>query len=310
MTRDRAASVKARLLGRAKATGERFELLLVRYACERFLYRLGASGVRRRCILKGASLLTLWMDDPWRATRDVDLLAFGGSDEAAVRTAMEEICSVACPEDGLTFDSESIMISETRREQHYPGQRVVLWSRLGKTRIRVQVDFGFGDVVIPEPEEARLPILIERVPPPRIRAYPRITVIAEKLQAMVDLGRRNSRMKDFHDVWALSESFAFDGASLREAISACFHRRGTAWTREKPVVLEPVFYSDMEAQARWRAYLRAGHFRHPPPADFEEIGERMRSFFAPVREAILNKDSFEMRWPVGGPWEPAVASGK
>lgn len=127
---------------------------------------------------------------------------------------------------------------------------------------------------------------------------------------MVDLGRRNSRMKDFHDVWALSESFAFDGASLREAISVCFHRRGTTWTEEKPVVLEPVFYSDMEAQARWRAYLRAGHFRHPPPEDFEEIGERMWSFFAPVRETILNEDPFKMHWPVGGPWEPAAAQGR
>lgn len=305
MTRDHAASVKAHLLGKSKAAGERFELSLVRYACERFLYRLGASTMRYRCILKGAGLLALWMRDPWRATRDVDLLAFGGSDEAAVRAAMETICSVTCPEDGLIFDLGSIVASPTRVEQGYPGQRAVLWACLGRTRIRVQVDFGFGDAVVPEPDEVRLPTLIDRVPAPRIRAYPRVVAVAEKFQAMVDLGRRNSRMKDFHDVWDLSEAFAFDGTSLREAVLACFDRRGTPWTVEKPVVLEPVFYSDVTLQARWRAYLRAGHFRSPPPEAFEDVGERV--FFNPVRGAILRGVSFEMHWPVGGSWEPIPA---
>ena len=70
------------------------------------------------------------------------------------------------------------------------------------------MDFGIGDAVVPEPDEVRLPTLIDGVPAPRIRAYPRVVAVAEKVEAMVALGRRNSRMKDFHDVWDLSEAFA------------------------------------------------------------------------------------------------------
>ena len=97
MSPDVAASIKARLLNRARRQGSELELVLVRYACERFLYRLGASGARERCVLKGAGLLTLWMDEPYRATRDLDLMAFGSSDDAGIRAIMETICAVPCP---------------------------------------------------------------------------------------------------------------------------------------------------------------------------------------------------------------------
>ncbi len=109
-------------------------------------------------------------------------------------------------------------------------------------------------------------------------------------------------MKDFHDIWALSSAFAFDGAALREAISACFERRGTAWTPEVPDVLRSAFYGDGGLQARWSAYLRAGAFRISPPASFEPIGERIRGFLGPVRDSIVSGDSFDMPWHPGGPW--------
>jgi hypothetical protein len=220
MSPDIAASIKARLLNRARTQGSELELVLVRYACERFLYRLGASAARERCVLKGAGLLTLWMDEPYRATRDVDLLAFGSSDDAGIREVMETICAVPCPEDGLRFDLDSLDISPIRTEEEYQGRRAVLRAFLGKARIRIQVDYGFGDAVTPGPEDAEYPTLLDGLPNPRIRTYPRVVTVAEKFQAMVDLGRRNSRMKDFHDVWALSSKFAFDGTALREAVSA------------------------------------------------------------------------------------------
>ena len=306
MTRDFAASVKARLLNRAKKTGERYELSLVRYACERFLYRLGASELRHRYILKGATLLSLWMLDPYRPTRDIDLLAYGNHDEASVRVAMHEICGISCPEDGLLFDLESLAVSQIRADQNYPGQRAVLRAFLGETRIRIQADFGFGDAVIPAPAEVQFPTLLDNVPPPRLHVYPPETTIAEKYQAMLTLGRQNSRMKDFHDIWALSEIYSFKGSILCEAIKACFDRRGTMEALSASDAESRSFYLDADLQARWGAYLRRGQFLNSPPLDFEDIGERIRTFLGPIRESILAEVPFDLAWSAGGSWQTDV----
>lgn len=309
MSPDFATSVRARLLQRAKAAEENFELFLVRYACERFLYRLGASPFAPRCVLKGAGLLAVWMQDPYRATRDIDLLTTGSSAEAAIREVVETVCRIPCPEDGLNFDLTSLRISPIRPEEKYSGQRAALVAYLGKARMRLQVDFGFGDAVVPSPEQSELPTLIDGMPAPTLRVYPRDVSIAEKFEAMVTLGRRNSRMKDFHDVWALSQAFAFDGPVLHRAIEHCFTRRGTPWTAELPDVLGAAFYDDADVQSRWQAYRRAGGFREPPPEAFETVGERVRGFLAPVREAIIDGEPFAPHWPAGGPWTAKAGRG-
>ena len=303
MTTNVAASIRARLLNKARSTGAEFELFLVRYACERFLYRLGESSVRERCILKGASLLALWMEEPYRATRDIDLLTYGESDERAVRDVMATICNVPCPDDGLLFDVETLQVVPIRDNQRYGGQRVNLRAFLGTARISLQVDFGFGDVVVPGPIEARLPTLIDGVPVPVLHTYPQVTTIAEKFETMVQLGARNSRMKDFYDIWALSEAFAFDGAELQEAVAHCFERRGTNFLAEMPEALTPAFYSDSQLQDYWMAYRDQGSLLAPPPVAFEAVGERIQAFLGPVRDGVLTGETFEMYWPVGGPWQ-------
>ena len=297
-----AQSIKARLLREAQRREMEFEPFLVRYACERFLFRLGQSRQRDRCTLKGAGLLTLWMEEPYRATRDVDLLAVGPPDEAAVRETMQDICRQPCPEDGLELDLDTLTIEAIRDEQRYAGQRAVVRAYLGKARIRLQVDFGFGDALSTAPDTTEIPTLIDGLPAPVVHAYPRVATVAEKFEAMVQLGRRNSRMKDFHDIWALSEAFPFEGTALRTAIERCFDRRGTAWNSEIPDVLTSAFCADPDVEARWRAYLRRGFFRQSPPQTIDEIGERVRSFFGPVREAILAGTPFDRHWPPGGPW--------
>lgn len=303
MTINVAASIRARLLNRARADGTEFQLFLDRYACERFLYRLGESEVRDRCILKGASLLALWMDEPYRSTRDVDLLAFGDNDEETVRDVMAGICAVACPEDGVSFDLETLKVSAIRDGQRYGGQRATLLAILGTAKCNVQVDFGFGDVVTPGPEDAELPTLIVGVPAPFLRTYPQVSTIAEKFEAMVKMGTVNTRMKDFYDVWALSETFAFQGPMLQEAVARCFDRRGTFWRDERPEALTPAFYSNPQLQDYWTAYGHQGGLLRLPPNAFEEIGSRIQSFLGPVRDSILAGEPLDMHWPVGGPWE-------
>ena len=302
-----AESIKSRLLNEWKGSGTQFQLFLDRYACERFLYRLGKSNVRDSCILKGATLLALWMEEPYRATRDIDLLASGDSDEETIRTIIATVCSVPCEEDGITFDLDSLRISPIRDNQSYQGQRARFHARLGKAISTVQIDFAFGDVVTLEPEETLLPTLIGGMPKPSLRTYPRVSTIAEKFEAMVQLGTRNSRMKDFSDIWALSETCAFDGADLRKAVEGCFERRGTAWSQAVPVALTPAFYSDTDLQSRWQSYGQDGQLLNSPPSAFEDIGSRIQSFLGPVRANILAGESFEMHWPAGGPWQSNAA---
>ncbi len=126
--------------------------------------------------------------------------------------------------------------------------------------------------------------------------------VAEKFKAMVQLGRRISRMKDFHDLWALSSVFAFDGPTLRRAVVACFERRGTPWTGDEPDALRASMYLVPVLQTRWRAYLRAGAFQAPPPESFAVIGERVRAFLGPVRASIVGEKAFELRWDPDEGW--------
>ncbi len=302
MSSDVAASVKARLLNDARARGEEFERTLVRFAAERLLFRLGASAARDRCILKGASLLTFWLADPYRATRDVDVLISGQSDEAAIRSLVAEICAVECPEDALRFDLSELVVETIRPEEEYSGKRARFRAHLGNARIAVQLDIGVGDALTTAPEEIVYPTMLAMLPAPRLRAYSRETAIAEKFEAMVQLDMRNSRMKDFHDVWALAGAFDFDGRSLHGAIVACFERRATPWTAEEPRALTAAFYQTPDLEARWRHYLAAGAVLAPPPNQFDVVGERIVQFLGPVRSSIVVREEFDEVWTAGGPW--------
>jgi len=178
MSPDIAASIHARLLRPARERGEQFELTLARYAAERFLYRLGNSGARDRCILKGASLLSVWFKDPYRATRDIDVLASGPVDEQAIRALVDEVCGVPCPEDGLRFDLANLAVEDIRGDDEYAGKRARFRAFLGKARIRVQIDLGVGDAVAIPSETIVYPTLLPALPAPSLRAYPREVALA------------------------------------------------------------------------------------------------------------------------------------
>lgn len=307
MTPDVAASVRARLLNQARQRGEEFERTLARFAGERLLFRLGASAARDRCILKGASLLTVWLPDPYRATRDIDVLASGPTDDDAIRSLIAAVCAVACPEDGLRFDLSELIVEVIRAEEEYAGKRARFRAFLGKARIAIQLDIGVGDAVAIEPEEVTYPTMLPHLPAPCLRAYPREQTVAEKFEAMVKLDTRNSRMKDFHDIWALAGAFEFAGADLQSAVAACFERRRTLWTEETPRVLTSAFYRIPDIATRWRNYLAAGAVLIPPPAQFDAIGERVIRFLGPVRESIVAGELLAARWSPAGAWAASTA---
>lgn len=266
MTRDRAASVRARLLNVAKATGTDFNLVLVRFALERLLFRLSTSAHSDRFVLKGALLFTLWYDLPHRATRDADLLGFGPSDTGSMASVFRDIASVAA-DDGIVFDPASVRVGVIRKDAGYGGVRVTLNGKLANARCVAQVDVGFGDAVTPGPTDAVYPVLLDDLPAPRLRTYPVYTVVAEKLHAIVVLGMVNSRLKDYLDLVVIMEREAFDEPTLALAIAATFQRRGTALPNAPPVGLSDEFALDPTRIALWQSLLKKNDIVHRPLVD-------------------------------------------
>lgn len=252
--RNMGASVRARLLAIAKQRDQPLELLLTRYVLERLLWRLAQTAHRRRFALKGALLMTTWFDDPHRPTRDLDLLGFGELNPEAIVDIFREVCGVAA-EDGVAFDLKSLRVETIREELEYGGLRLRTLAKVGGARVNVVVDVGFGDAIEPGLEDVEIPVLLD-LPAPRLRSYARETVIAEKFQAMVMLGRANSRLKDFYDIWVLSRRYEFSSDRLARAIAATFARRKTEIPQDLPDALTSAFASDPMKRQQWDAFRR------------------------------------------------------
>jgi len=252
--RDIGASVRARLLTLAREKGQAFGLLLTRYATERLLYRLSTTPHRDRFVLKGAMLITTWFDDPHRPTRDLDFLGYGDSAPEPMLAVFREICAID-ENDGIIFNVDALRVELIREELEYGGLRLRTTALLAGARITVVIDIGFGDAIEPGVEEINLPVLLD-LPVPRLRAYARETVVAEKFQAMVMLGLANTRMKDFYDIWMLSRNYDFDGERLSRAIAATFERRATAIPGDLPDALTTAFSTDATKQRQWEAFAR------------------------------------------------------
>lgn len=254
MSRNLAASIRQRLLDRARACGEDFQLLLDRYAVERLLYRLSISDVRDEFLLKGALLFTLWFNAPHRPTRDADFLGYGARDAQALAETVRRICAIQC-EDGIAYNPDSIKVVEIREHANYQDLRVTLRADLDNARCIVQLDIGYGDAVTPGPVDIKFPGLLDDLPAAALHAYPRETVFAEKLEAIAQLGVANSRMKDYFDLWALAREGAMDRHELAKAIAATFSRRGTPLPTSMPTGLTATFSNDAQKQRQWNAFV-------------------------------------------------------
>ena len=273
---------------------------LQRYAVERFLYRLGESTHRDRFILKGAALFAIWGGAAYRATRDVDFTGYGSSDKEEVLAALREICETPGAGDELVFDGTTLSADAIRDDSEYDGLRIRLEARLAESRIPVQIDIGFGNAIDPPPQVAAYPTLLDD-PAPRIQAYPLEAVVAEKFHAMVLLGERNSRFKDFYDLHVIAKQFPFDGMRLAKSIAATFSRRRTAIMAVRSTSLTPGFYSDRTRATQWRAYLGRNDLPGAP-ADFALVGDVIAVFLGPVSQALVTGEHFAFDWKAGGPW--------
>ncbi len=293
-------SVAARLLNLAKQSGDVYQTVLTSFCFERFLYRLGKSDVRERFVLKGAMLLRLWSDQPYRATHDLDLLRRGDGSFAAIRDDIAAICAAPVEPDAISFDADALRIEAIRAEDEYAGTRATLPARCGNARLSLQIDMGLGDSVWPAPRPCAYPALLD-FPVPEVLAYPREAVVAEKLEALVVLGDRNSRIKDFFDLNHLASRFEFDRATLAEAVRRTFARRRTPIPTEPPIGLTPAFWDNPSHPPQVQAFARRAGLTLPEDPG-RQFTERLGGFLLPLFDDLRSNARRDGIWPPGGPW--------
>lgn len=302
MTRPRkdvAASVRQRLQNHARAAGRPFQEVLEYFAMERFLYRLSRSPHAGRFVLKGALMFRAWGGPASRPTRDIDLLARMENTVEAVVPVFREICGLVVEPDGVVFDPVTVAGVPIKEDADYSGVRVTFLGTLQNARVAMQADVGFADVVTPGPAATEYPTILD-FPAPVLAGYSRETVVAEKFEAMVQLGLLNSRMKDFYDLWLLARRFDFDGPTLATAVARTFANRKTAVVAV-PLALTPAFAADPGKQAQWKGFLRKAKLAEGPEelaAATAEIG----TFLLPVAGALATGVAFDKTWRAPGPW--------
>jgi len=295
------ASVLARLRNVAQGAGLSFNDILQAYVIERFLARLARSPHADTVLLKGALMLRVWGVPRARPTMDIDLLRRGIADQAALVRLVEQCAAIGDPSDGVTFEPTTISVEPIRDATEYVGTRIRLQARLDNVRQTVQIDFGVGDAVHPQPQVIDYPVLLTS-PPVRLNAYPVEAAIAEKFQAMVHLDLQNSRMKDFYDIWILSRTLAFSGPALSQAIRSTFDRRQTSVPIVPPAALTAEFYSRPVHVRQWAAFVR----RIGEAAlanEFSRVVADLAQFLMPAAKAAATSADDPVRWEPLGPWQ-------
>lgn len=286
----------------ARQSGKPFQSLLTHYGLERFLFRMSRSPLKEKFVLKGG-LLLMDMGLPMaRTTRDIDFLGLGSKDTEAIGASIREIGSMSF-DDGLVYESDPMSIEAMAEDTEYPGIRLKFDAWLGKAKIPMQIDVGFGDIMIPEARKMTFPTLLD-MEPPVVKAYGIETIIAEKFEASLDLVELNSRMKDFYDIWMLSRTYPFQGTTLQEAVIATCRRRSTPLISQAPVFSRE-FAERSDKQAQWKTFRKKNQLPDILE-DFSAVMKDFGEFLHPVAEASENRKHFDKNWLPGGPWHPAT----
>lgn len=287
-----AISVKDRLKNQAKKDGRTMQDELVTYGLERTIFRLSISEYAERFTLKGGIFLYALFDGNYaRATIDIDLLAQHISNDAEeIKKVFHNIFSIEC-DDALQFDLDSLSVVNITEFKEYHGVNVSIMGYLNRTRVPVSIDIGFGDVIYPERMRMNFPVLLD-MEAPEIYAYSIYSVIAEKFEAFVSLGRSNGRYKEFYDIYVLSASYNLDGSELKNAIIETFTHRETGFN--DIVAFETDFTEDSVRQGRWRAFIMKK--KAMMKVEFAEVIEQSKKLLMPIVKAIEQNQEFNHQW--------------
>jgi len=293
-------SIRSQLQSRAKSTGLAFMEVLQYYAIERFLYRLSISKYSDSFILKGALMFQVLQSQDRRTTLDIDLLAYLKNEVENLEKIIKDICKIDIKqEDGLIFDS---VIGEKIKEgAAYEGVRIKFKGFLGKSRIPMQIDIGFGDIISPKPQNIEYPTMLD-FPKPKLKGYSIESIIAEKFESMVKLGAINSRMKDFYDIWIISRQFNFEGERLKEALKKTFTHRKTELPNSSKLFSEEFYDEKSNKQIMWKSFLRKNDI-NSTPEKLNIVIYKIENFLSPLVKAILNNKEFNSSWDISGLWK-------
>ncbi len=299
MTQDMAGSIKIRLteLGKGNRQYRDTQRLMVRYAIERFMWRVGQSRHADDFTLKGAMAFTYHHANSSRTTGDADFLMRGDYSAATLKGVLADIARIQA-DDGVTFDANAITVREAGKERAYPGYSARVPARLGASPCHVLLDISFGEAVYPEAKRVAIPaLLLNKSFYPVLRVYPIETIIAEKYQTIVRLGMGNTRLKDHHDLYEIGESKSVAGGALQKAIQATFTRRGTPVEAAVPLGLSESFYADKGNKRNWKITL-ADHDM-PRNADLQRVCASIFGMIGPVLAATVNGEEFNLVWRDG-----------
>ena len=294
-----AASVHQRLLNKAKESSRPFNELLQYFAIERFIYRLSRSPHADKFILKGALMLAAWYGTASRPTMDIDLLGKIENSLEVITAAIKDTCLVDVEADGISFNAETVEAVRITENAEYEGVRVRVHGSLGNARVSIQIDIGFGDVIVPHASTVLYPVILD-FPAPELKGYTMESTIAEKFQAMVKLGVLNSRMKDFYDIWVLSRTYDFKGRILAEAVVKTFENRNTPVTLDA-ALFDPSFGKDEDKNVQWKGFIRKTKLINAPES-FKEVMAAVKLFLEPLASSIIEQSAFNSNWNAPGPW--------
>ncbi len=295
------ASVRTRLKNKAEETNRPFSEILQYYGMERFLYRFSRSKYAEKFILKGALMFIVWHVPERRTTLDIDFSARFDNQIASIEKVIKDICKVPVTPDGFMFDPKTIKGQKIKENAEYEGVRVKFRGFLERTRVSMQIDVGFRDVIYPKPRIIDYPVILD-FPMPHLKGYPVESVVSEKFEAMVKLGLLNSRMKDFYDIWLLMRQFDFNGSKLAEALKRTFEYRKTPLPEHKPLFAEEIYDKKSDRQMLWKAFLKKGDITHAPEK-LSATAKAIEKFLIKPLEAIKKAQEFSEKWEATGPWK-------
>jgi predicted nucleotidyltransferase component of viral defense system len=279
-----AASIRAKLQQIAKAEGIAFQLIIFRFLHERFLLRLSLSPYKHHFFLKGGALLYSVEETKTRPTKDLDFLAQSiQNDLAEIQKAFRLISMMGHTHDSVWFDPDSIKAERISEQDKYEGVRIYVDGRFDTIHQKLQVDIGFGDVMVPSPVEISYPVLLPELEAPLIKAYSVETVVAEKFQAMIELSSANSRMKDFYDVYQILTKGNFNSVDLTEATRATFRNRQTNYQSNHALFNGTISESPLFQRA-WENFIKKTKVK--APSNFNEVASLITGTFLEIWESM------------------------
>ena len=288
---DIAASVLAKLKNKAKSSGVSYQQCLQLFFQEEFLRRLAGSKYAENFVLKGGLFIYTLTNFESRATVDVDFLMRGlNNDLARMDEIIAEILSVDTGNDFVTYKvgkTEPIAI-----QRKYHGVSTQITGYIKNVRVPFNVDIGVGDVIVPRAERRNIQTQLDGYEKPEILTYSLESTIAEKFDAILQRFELTGRMKDFYDIYYLSNTFDFDGLKLQTAIQETLQNRGTAYEKDsfdRVVALA----DDEDMQTKWRYFLKSlGN----PEIAFIDVMDGIKEFLLPVWDAIINENEHQKNW--------------